>query len=137
MPSFIVADSLHPGSGQWVFDGRPRLGSPTAHPMMVPRPRVSSQAAWSLALGIVGLVLSPFMGGALPGLLAVWLARSAEVQIGDSHGWLTGSGQARVGRILGWASVLLAVAVAVALTVTWLLRFGAAGSSPTYPGEVN
>jgi hypothetical protein len=100
------------------------------------RPKPSSAAGWSLALGIVGVLTAPLLGGIVPGALAVVLSAAARREIVESAGWLTGSGRLTAGRVLGWIAVWVAITMAVALLAQWLVGFGDAAVQPTYPDDV-
>jgi hydroxylaminobenzene mutase len=100
------------------------------------RPRPSSAAGWSLALGIVGALTAPLLGGIVPGTLAVVLAAAARREIVESEGWLTGTGRLAAGRVLGWIAIWVAITMAVAMLTQWLVGLGDAAVQPTYPGNV-
>ena len=109
-----------------------------AHPVPIPaaRPRPASAAVGSLVLGLVALATAPFLGGLVPGILAVTLAAAARREIAAAEGWLTGSPQAAAGRVLGWIAIWVAVTMAVTLIAWWLIGLGDAAVAPTYPRNV-
>lgn len=117
----------------------PPVGAPGPWGYVPPvgaRPKPSSAAGWSLALGIVGVLTAPLLGGIVPGALAVVLSAAARREIVESAGWLTGSGRLTAGRVLGWIAVWVAITMAVALLAQWLVGFGDAAVQPTYPDDV-
>jgi hypothetical protein len=91
---------------------------------------------WSLVLGVVGVVTAPLLGGLVPGVLALVLSAAARREILAAGGWLTGGRQLAAGRVLGWIAVWVAVTMVVALVALWLIGWGDAAVSPTYPAGV-
>lgn len=82
-----------------------------------PDPVPSTKAAAAFALSIVALMTSPLIGGVIPGVTALVLARQADADIAASDGFLLGARQARRARLLARAALAVA-----ALTVTaWLV----------------
>jgi len=73
---------------------------------MDPDPESSSKARAVFALGLVGLLTGPFVGGLIPATLAIVLARQAARQAYQARGYLTGSGLREydaTGRVCGIA----------------------------------
>jgi hydroxylaminobenzene mutase len=103
----------------------------------VPRPRPASAATWALATGIVAVALAPCLGGAIPGLIALALARMAAAEVASSEGWLTGAGMIRAARVLSLVAISIAVVVGTALAVSWLVGLGVTAHDPHYPSNVN
>jgi hydroxylaminobenzene mutase len=114
----------------------PPLGPWGFVPAPAARPRPSTVARWSLLLGITGMLTAPLLGGIVPGLLAVILASSGRRELVAAEGWLTGHRQLAAGRVLGLTAVWVALTVAVALTVQWLLGLGDAAVHPVFPDDV-
>jgi hypothetical protein len=92
---------------------------------------------WSLVLGIVGVVTAPLLGGIVPGVLAVTFASSAQREIAESEGWLTGTPHLAGGRVLGWVAIWLAITMAVAVVALWLIGVGDTAAYPSYPHDVD
>lgn len=101
----------------------PRSASPGApglsgrHPED-PEPVANTKVIAAYVLAVTGLVLSPFVGGAIPAIFALVLAKQAERDIRDSEGWLLGACKLR--RIRRLAGIALGIAAAV-VTVAILL----------------
>jgi hypothetical protein len=104
---------------------------------MPPRPRPSSAASWALVTGIVAVLLAPCLGGAVPALIALGLARMAATEVATSSGWLTGAGMIRAARLLSLVALSIAVVVATAIAVSWLVGLGVTAHDQHYPSNVN
>lgn len=78
-----------------------------------PDPARSTKAGAVLALGIVAAVTGPLVGGVIPATVGLLLARQAHVELMASGGYLTGADQLRVGTMLAWVGIGLAVAALV------------------------
>lgn len=94
-----------PGYGGPAYGGGPGYGGP---------PRNSSKAVGSLVVGLVSLPLGfccAFIG--LVGLAAVFMGRSAQEEIRNSNGALTGEGMAKAGFVLG----IIGSAIGVIMTI--------------------
>ena len=95
---------------------------------MDPDPESSSKARAVFALGLVGFLTGPFVGGLIPATLALLLARQA-------RGYLTGSVWIRRGRVLAWAGVVLARTTLVIASIAGLLHLAGSPSGPDFaPG---
>ncbi|HEU5128036.1 MAG TPA: hypothetical protein VFU12_08605 [Glycomyces sp.] len=97
-----------------------------------PDPVESTKVVAALTLAVLGVVFSPFVGGAIPALLALVLARQAEADIRDSEGFLLGAG--RLGRVrrLAWTAVGVAAAVVVVLLLVWVVHMARSAGGPIY-----
>lgn len=82
-----------------------------------PAPRTSGKAVASLVSGIVGLPLS-LCCSLFAGIPAIVLGFMARSEIRNSRGAVTGDGLAIAGLILGFITVILAVAGVVLLLAT-------------------
>lgn len=118
-----------PSYGPW----QPMPPQPPAQP----RPRPASAASWALAAGIVAVALAPCVGGLIPGLIGLALARMATAEVAASGGWLTGSGMIRAARVLSLVGISIAVVVGVLLVDNWLLSLGVDVGDAHYPSNVN
>ncbi len=99
----------------------------TRHPMD-PDPSGSTKARAVFALGLVGFLLGPFVGGVIPATLALLLARQTHRQQYAAGGYLTGSALVRRGRRLAWAGLILALTALVVAVIAGLLHVaGTAG----------
>ena len=94
---------------------------PTRHPLD-PEPVPASKARAVFALGLVGLLTGPLVGGVIPATLALVLARQTARQAYQAGGFLTGSAWIRRGRTLAWTGIVLAVTALVVLLIAGLLH---------------
>ncbi|KXK63585.1 hypothetical protein AWW66_02205 [Micromonospora rosaria] len=88
---------------------------PPRHPLD-PEPVRSTKARAVFALGLIGLLTGPFVGGVVPATVALALARQARREAYASGGFLTGAAWLRRGERLAWAGLVL-VAVSVVAAV--------------------
>ena len=102
------------------------------HPLD-PEPVRSTKAAAVLALGVAALVTAPVVGGIVPATLALALSRQARNDIEAGQGYLTGGRQLRLGTILAWTGLVLAVAALVAASVIGLLSLAHGGGQDFPP----
>jgi hypothetical protein len=91
------------------------------HPLD-PEPVGSTKATAVLVLGVVALVTGPLVGGVVPAIIALVLARQARADLIAGRGYLTGAERLRLGELtalvgLGFATLTLVLA-AVAAIVT-------------------
>jgi hypothetical protein len=108
---------------------------PGRHPLD-PDPVRSTKATTVLVLGIVAVITGPLVGGAVPAVLAFVLAGQAQADIADGRGYLTGLKRLRIGRILAWIGLVLAVAALVAASVVGIVGL-AAPSTQDFPDTSN
>jgi hypothetical protein len=107
------------------------------------KPRRNRSAGFSLFFGFLGVAVLPAAiavaetrdelelvdaGAAVPAgflfsVLAVWLARRARRGLERTLGRIGGARKARVGRILGWLGIYLALTAGVALGVYAYLEY--------------
>jgi (hydroxyamino)benzene mutase len=95
--------------------------APTRHPMD-PEPTGSTKARAVFALGLVGFLLGPLVGGVIPATIALLLARQTHRQQYAAGGYLTGSAFVRRGRKLAWAGLILALTALVVAMIAGLLH---------------
>ena len=95
--------------------------APTRHPMD-PDPSGSTKARAVFALGLVGFLLGPLVGGVIPATIALLLARQTHRQQYAAGGYLTGSALVRRGRRLAWAGLILALTALVVAVIAGLLH---------------
>jgi hydroxylaminobenzene mutase len=84
-----------------------------------------TKAAAVLALGVAAVITGPLIGGVVPAILALILARQAQDEIISGKGYLTGARQVRLGVVLAWIAIGLAVAALVAASVIGILSLAA------------
>lgn len=90
---------------------------PIRHPHD-PDPVSSTKSMAVLGLGIVALVTGPLLGGLIPAVLALVLAREARADLLAAEGYLLGGRRLRVGVRLAWCGIALAM---VALTIAGVM----------------
>jgi (hydroxyamino)benzene mutase len=95
--------------------------APTRHPMD-PEPTGSTKARAVFALGLVGFLFGPLVGGVIPATIALLLARQTHRQQYAAGGYLTGSAFVRRGRKLAWAGLILALTALVVAMIAGLLH---------------
>jgi hypothetical protein len=89
---------------------------------MDPEPIGSTKARAVFALGLVGFLLGPLVGGVIPATIALLLARQTHRQQYAAGGYLTGSAFVRRGRKLAWAGLILALTALVVAVIAGLLH---------------
>ena len=81
---------------------------------------MATGAAIVLALGVVSVLAGPLVGGAIPAVLALLLARQARADMMAGQGYLTGARSVRTGVRLAWLGLALAVAALIAAIMVGL-----------------
>ncbi|MBG0563370.1 hypothetical protein [Actinoplanes aureus] len=89
---------------------------------MDPEPVPATKARAVFALGLVGLLTGPFLGGVIPATVALVLARQSHREAYAAGGYLTGSAWLRRGRRLAWAGLVLALTSLVVAVIAGLLH---------------
>lgn len=97
------------------------VAAPPRHPLD-PDPSASTKARAVFALGLVGFLLGPVVGGVIPATIALLLARQTHRQQYASGGYLTGSAWVRRGRKLAWVGIVLALTALVVAVIAGLLH---------------
>ncbi|MGH3737398.1 MAG: hypothetical protein ACRDT6_17585 [Micromonosporaceae bacterium] len=82
----------------------------------------ASKARAVVALGIVALGTSVTVGGLIPAVLALWLARQSREEMRAAGGFLTGHRLLRTGERLAWTAILISVAVLVYAAIVGIMR---------------
>ena len=82
----------------------PPPGAPGGYGPYGPVPQSSQKALWSMIIGILSLLCC-----GLAGIASIIMGQQAKREIAASNGYLTGSGQAQAGFILGIVAVSLTV----------------------------
>nr|WP_229073969.1 hypothetical protein [Actinoplanes sp. DH11] len=107
---------------------------PARHPLD-PEPVPATKSRAVFALGLVGLLTGPFVGGVIPATLALLLARQSHREAYTAGGYLTGTAWIRRGRRLAWAGLVLALTSLVVAVIVGLLHLAAApGGQDFAPG---
>jgi hypothetical protein len=106
------------------------------HPLD-PEPVRSTKAAALLALGVAAVVSAPVLGGVVPATLGLTLARQARRDIEAGQGYLTGGRQLRLGTILAWTGLVIAVASLVVASVIGLLSLARGGGAHDFPATTD
>ena len=98
-------------------------GAPvTARHPRDPDPVRATKARGVLALGIVALCTSVAIGGLIPALLALSMARQCRAEMRQAQGFLTGGALLRVGERLAWAAIVIAVTLLVIAAISGILK---------------
>jgi heme/copper-type cytochrome/quinol oxidase subunit 2 len=105
------------------------------HPLD-PDVRTSSKAGAVLFLGVVSVLMMLCVGGVVPAILALTIARGARAELRESQGFLTGDRMLRAGVVLSWLAIAVSTIVLVVLVVYALVVFGAS-SGPKFGSNVN
>lgn len=92
---------------------------------MDPDPEPSTKARAVFALGLIGLLTGPLIGGVIPATMALLLARQASREAWQARGYLTGTALIRRGRTLAWCGLVLALAALVVAAIAGLLHLAA------------
>src|SRR5262249_29140964 len=105
------------------------------HPLD-PDPARSTKAAAVLALGVAAVVTGPVVGGIVPAAVGIALARQARGDLVAGRGSLTGGRHLRVGLVLAWIGVGLAVAALITASVIGLISL-VNGGGHDFPDTTN
>ncbi|WIM97115.1 hypothetical protein ACTOB_000612 [Actinoplanes oblitus] len=106
---------------------------PARHPLD-PEPASSTKARAVFALGLVGLLTGPLVGGVIPATIALVLARQTAREAFAAGGYLTGGRWIQRGRKLAWAGLVLALVTLVVAGIAGLLHLAAAPGPDFAPG---
>lgn len=87
-----------------------------------PDPVRATKARAVLALGIVALVTSFVIGGIVPAVLAILMARQSRAEMRASKGFLTGGRLLRIGERLAWTAVVVVLTLLVLAAIRGVLR---------------
>jgi hypothetical protein len=114
---------------------RPPHPDELRHPLD-PDVRTSTKAGAVLFLGVTSVLMMMCVGGVVPAILAVVIARTARAEIDASHGFLRGEKMLRAGVILSWLAIIVSTIVLVTAVVYALVVFGA-DTGPQFGQDVN
>lgn len=112
---------MHPGQ-----QAASAASPPGRHPAD-PDPVRATKARGVLALGIVALATSVTIGGLIPAVLALWMARQSRDEMRTAEGFLTGHRLLRIGERLAWAAILIAVSILVYAAIVGIMRLAPGG----------
>jgi hydroxylaminobenzene mutase len=101
-----------------------------------PDPVESTKVVGALTLAVLGVMFSPFVGGVIPAVLALVLARQAEADIRESEGFLLGAGRLGLIRRLAWTALGVAAAVVVVLLLVWVVALARSAGESSFEGGV-
>lgn len=102
------------------------LDEPHRHPAD-PDPTRSTKANAVLVLGVVAVLTGPLIGGVIPALIALLLAREVRADLGTAEGFLLGTRRYERGVALAWTGIVLAIAATVVAVVHGLYLWAATG----------
>jgi hypothetical protein len=101
-----------------------------------PDPVESTKIVGARMLASIGIALSPFVGGAIPALIALLLARQAEADIRASEGFLTGASRLPGIRRLSYLALGIAAAICTAVLLWWVIGLARSAGDASYVGDV-
>ncbi len=90
-----------------------------------------------LALGVAAIVTGPMVGGIVPATIGLMLAREARGDMIAGRGYLTGERSLRVGRMLAWIGLGLALASLVTASVIGLISLVDGAAAHDFPDTVD
>ncbi len=106
------------------------------HPLD-PDPVRSTKAVAVFVLGVAAVVTGFFLGGLIPAVLALVLARDAESELRRSGGFLTGWRLLRAGVLLAWVGVVLAATALVIAAIIGLVHLAVSPGGSDFDPNVN
>ena len=101
-----------------------------------PDPVESTKVVAARLLAAIGIALAPFIGGAIPAIIALMLARQGEADIRESEGFLLGASRLPLVRRLAWIAIGIAAAVVLAAVLVWVVSLARSAGGPAYGGDV-
>lgn len=102
-----------------------------------PQPVLASKARAVLLLGWLAALTGPLVGGAVPAVIALLLARQFRQEAHQAQGFLTGRGWVQRGEQLAWAGLMLATVALTAAVVIGLFQLAGRPPGPDYPPYVD
>jgi hydroxylaminobenzene mutase len=122
MSSSLPAYAVRPGNQE----------AATRHPAD-PDPVRSSKATAVFALGVVAALTGPLVGGVVPALIALLLAREVRTDLTRAEGYLIGTSRYERGVQLAWAGIVLAIAAVVCAVIRALYLWAQTGGTDFAP----
>ncbi len=110
--------------------------APVRHPLD-PDPVRSSKATAVLVLGVVGLVTGPLVGGIVPAVIGLALARAARADLVAGRGYLMGESRLRRGEILALIGLGLTALTLVIGAVAWMISIANDTATHDFPDTIN
>ena len=101
-----------------------------------PEPVESTKVVAARLLAAIGIALSPFVGGAIPALIALMLARQAEADIRASEGFLLGASRLPWIRRLSHIALVVAALAVTAVLLWWVIERARSAGGATNGGEI-
>jgi hypothetical protein len=101
-----------------------------------PEPVESTKVVAARLLAAIGIALSPFVGGAIPALIALMLARQAEADIRASEGFLLGASRLPLVRRLSHIALVISALVVVAVLLWWVIVLARSAGGASYVGDI-
>jgi (hydroxyamino)benzene mutase len=93
-----------------------------------PDPVRSSKATAVYLLGIAAVITGPFVGGVIPGTIALLLATEVRRDLHAANGYLIGTSRYQRGIKLAWAGIVLGIAAIVVVIIRTLYVWAQTGS---------
>ncbi|MFD0558338.1 hypothetical protein FB566_3640 [Stackebrandtia endophytica] len=90
-----------------------------------PDPVPSTKASAAYALSVIAVLTAPMIGGVIPALLAMRMAKQADAEIAHSRGFLLGAAKSRQARRFSIIALGVAGFVVAAWLVWWAFRVAA------------
>lgn len=111
------------------------LAEPSRRHPLDPDPVPATKAGAVLALGVVAALTGIAIGGVVPAVLALLLAREVRADLRAAGGFLLGGRRVRIGVALAWTGIVLAATTTVVAIIFGLLHL--AGYGRDYAPTVN
>jgi len=108
-------------------EGQPSGSVVSRHPQD-PDPVRATKSGGVLALSIVAVCTAVVVGGIIPALLALAMARQCRAEMRAADGFLIGGRSLRAGERLAWTAIVIVLTVLVVLAVSGVLRLAPAAA---------
>jgi hypothetical protein len=105
----------------------PTQPPPTPRHPADPDPAPATKAKAVFALGVVALLTGPFIGGVIPAVIALLLAREVRADLYAAKGFLVGTRRYERGITLAWTGIVLALTTIVIGVVRGLYLWALTG----------
>jgi hydroxylaminobenzene mutase len=93
-----------------------------------PDPVRSAKATAVYLLGIAAVITGPFVGGVIPGTIALLLAAEVRRDLHAANGYLIGTSRYQRGVKLAWAGIVFSIAAIVVVIIRTLYVWAQTGS---------
>lgn len=111
------------------------ISAPVRHPLD-PEPVRCTKAVAVHALGVLALVTGPLVGGIVPAVIALVLARQARADLTAARGYLTGGDKLRQGELFALVGLGLAVVTLVVAAIAAVLS-SVTSAGHNFPDTMN